>query len=99
MHGDGVNKRFLGTELFCQKLWRWIATSATRLGDFLKILGKKLSDKNSPNSLRIFGLFQANIFLCENLLWLLFWQILEMIWLLFITTSGRTDRNYLKKLF
>ena len=40
---------------------------------FLKNFCKKLCYKSSPNNLCILGYFQTNIFLCKNLLWLLFW--------------------------
>ena len=47
----------------------------------------------SPNIQKIFGLFSNNLFLRQNLFWLLFRQLIETIWLLFILTSGHTGKD------
>ena len=66
-----------------------LVTCVTRLGDFWKFLAKNILQKK-PKHIRCLGYFQTNLFLCKNLLWLLFWQLLETICLLFIPASGHT---------
>ena len=60
-------------------------------GRILKVLGNKLSYKSSQRMCPILGVYFENIdFSYKQLLWLLLWQFLATLGLLFITTSGRT---------
>ena len=56
-----------------------------QIGQFLI---KNYVTKVAQTFYECFGYFQTNLFLCKNLLCLL----LETIWLLFIPTSGHTER-------
>ena len=56
----------------------------TRLGDFRKFLAKKYLTKVAQTFFECLGYFQTNIFYCKNLLWQLFCQLLETIWLFFV---------------
>ena len=67
------------------------AASVTRLGEFLQVLGTKLSPESSPNILVTFWAFSYNVTCFKICAWLLFGQFLGEIKQFFIPSSGYTE--------
>ena len=61
-----------------------------QIGRFLKALGDKFSCKSSQKIGDRLGHIYQYFTFKSKLLWLLFGQLLETLWLLFIPTSGHT---------
>ena len=67
-----------------------LSISVTRLG-YLKGFVDKFANTSSPKTWLVFGLFLKMSILKSKLPWPLFGSLLEKIWLLFLSTSGRTS--------
>ena len=65
------------------------------MADFSKFLANNYLTKVANKFMNVWAIFKHTAFKQKNLLWLLFGQLLETIWLLFIPTSGHCPDHWL----